>query len=174
MSNTLSYKIYHFFQILKDKSRLQCKCHGVSGACSIKTCWMTLPNFRTVGDAIMKKYLRAKMVVALRETRALIPYSLQIKRSKKRHKKPRRKELVYLQKSPNYCDYNKVTGSLGTVGRVCNRTSAGTDGCDILCCGRGYNTHQHTRYWQCNCTFEWCCKVNCKECHERFELYTCK
>jgi len=31
-------------------------------------------------------------------------------------------------------------GSLGTAGRECNRTSMGTGGCDIMCCGRGYDT----------------------------------
>ena len=34
----------------------ECKCHGVSGSCSLKTCWEKLPAFRDIGDALMKQY----------------------------------------------------------------------------------------------------------------------
>lgn len=101
-------------------------------------------------------------------------------------------EMVYLQSSPNYCERDISLGSLGTVGRFCNRTARGKmlqviflqllkiifvlgiDGCDLLCCGRGYNTHQINRTWQCRCKFQWCCHVQCDVCHERIEEYTCK
>lgn len=83
-------------------------------------------------------------------------------------------ELVYLQQSPNYCDRDPTLGSFGTVGRKCNRTTSGIEGCDLLCCGRGYNTHQFNRTWQCHCKFRWCCEVQCDICHERTEEYTCK
>lgn len=82
--------------------------------------------------------------------------------------------MVYLQASPNYCEKDHSLGSLGTDGRYCNRTTKGVDGCDLLCCGRGYNTHQIDRTWQCRCKFQWCCNVHCDVCHERFEEYTCK
>lgn len=110
--------------------------------------------------------------------------------------------MVYLQSSPNYCERDISLGSLGTVGRFCNRTARGKmhgkkfrlkffpqffllfllkiilvlgiDGCDLLCCGRGYNTHQINRTWQCRCKFQWCCHVQCDVCHERIEEYTCK
>ncbi|GLH00776.1 Protein Wnt-2 [Gryllus bimaculatus] len=87
---------------------------------------------------------------------------------------PRRSELVFLQESPNYCERDVAAGSLGTVGRACNRTIRGPGGCDLLCCGRGYNTHQLSRAWQCRCKFHWCCRVTCDTCHERVEQYTCK
>jgi wingless-type MMTV integration site family protein 7 len=41
---------------------------------------------------------------------------------------PRITELVYLEQSPNYCDRDFGTGSLGTYGRSCNRTSEGEFG----------------------------------------------
>lgn len=34
-------------------------------------------------------------------------------------------EMVYLQSSPNYCERDISLGSLGTVGRFCNRTARG-------------------------------------------------
>lgn len=114
------------------------------------------------------------MVLPYYATRNRIPTFLTLKRSKRAHAKPRRSDLVYLKKSPNYCDFNSSTGSLGTVGRKCNRTSSGTDGCDLMCCGRGYNTHQYTKIDQCHCKFHWCCYVQCNECSERTEEYACK
>lgn len=87
---------------------------------------------------------------------------------------PKRMEIVYLQLSPNYCEKDYSLGSLGTDGRTCNRTTREVDGCDLLCCGRGYNTHQINRTWQCRCKFQWCCNVQCDVCQERIEEYTCK
>lgn len=182
----------------------ECKCHGVSGSCTVKTCWKTLPTFSRVGNYLMQRYHKAKRVapyygphrpapgaplrplyLRLRTTR-LHPLPKAIGRGGSRRNpnalggpphSPRRakvRDLIYLQGSPNYCEPDPWKGSAGTLGRTCNRTSTGTDGCDIMCCGRGYNTHQYTRTWQCNCKFRWCCFVNCDTCSERTEEYTCK
>ncbi|XP_050414661.1 protein Wnt-7b isoform X2 [Patella vulgata] len=159
---------------VKDNMGTDCKCHGVSGSCTMKTCWTTLPPFREIGDSLKLRYKRSKIVVPYLGRRARTAVSLMLDRAKRRHRKPRRSHLVFLDKSPNYCDYDPKTGSLGTVGRKCNRTTRDTDGCDLMCCGRGYNTHQFTRTWQCNCKFHWCCYVNCNKCSERTEEYTCK
>ncbi len=154
--------------------RTECKCHGVSGSCTMKTCWTTLPRFRDVGDRLFKKYRRAQLVEPIRTGRAGQALFLTVKRSKRAHRKPRRRDLVYLDTSPNYCEYDPVAGSLGTQGRRCSLNSKDTDSCDLMCCGRGYNTHQSLRTWQCNCKFHWCCHVTCHTCSERSEEYTCK
>jgi wingless-type MMTV integration site family, member 1 len=36
--------------------REECKCHGMSGSCSVKTCWMRLPNFRIIGDSLKDRF----------------------------------------------------------------------------------------------------------------------
>lgn len=56
--------MYVFFkpQVVKSLLRTDCKCHGVSGSCAMKTCWKSLPPFRVVGDVLMKKYNRARFV----------------------------------------------------------------------------------------------------------------
>ncbi|KAK3601604.1 hypothetical protein CHS0354_027852 [Potamilus streckersoni] len=160
---------------VKDNMGTECKCHGVSGSCTMKTCWTRLPPFRKIGEHLLNKYNSAKLVKPwISGDRLQRPKYLIIKKSKRPNRKPRRSDLVYLERSPLYCDYDPETGSLGTVGRKCNRTSTGNDGCDLMCCGRGYNTHQYTRTWQCNCRFHWCCYVNCNNCSERREEYTCK
>ncbi|XP_026477448.1 protein Wnt-7b [Ctenocephalides felis] len=174
---------------VKDNLRTECKCHGVSGSCTMKTCWRSLPTFRNVGNYLMKKYYRARLVVAIygikQQTRISNLFnkddglSLIIKRAKSnglvgKQIFPKINDFVYLQASPNYCEADLTTGSLGTRGRTCNRTGTGSDGCDIMCCGRGYNTHQNIRSWQCECEFHWCCYVNCRTCTEVKNKYTCK
>ncbi|XP_052252058.1 protein Wnt-7b-like isoform X1 [Dreissena polymorpha] len=159
---------------VKDNMGTECRCHGTSGSCTLKTCWRKLPPFRKIGDYLFEQYKSAKVVVPWLGGRLRRPKKLLLKKSKQQNRKPRRRDLVFLDKSPNYCEYNIRTGSLGTVGRNCNKTSNENDGCDLMCCGRGYNTHQYTRTWQCNCTFHWCCNVNCKNCTEKRLEYTCK
>ncbi|CAB0031933.1 unnamed protein product [Trichogramma brassicae] len=52
-------------KIVKSLLQTECKCHGVSGSCTVRTCWRTLPTFRQIGDALMKKYYRARPVIAI-------------------------------------------------------------------------------------------------------------
>ncbi|MPC72093.1 Protein Wnt-7b [Portunus trituberculatus] len=153
--------------------RTQCKCHGVSGSCTVKTCWKTLPPFTLVGKHLFHKYKKAKSVT-VHKSRRRSSLHLRLMRAKRRGRRPRKSHLVYLEKSPNYCQMNPAVGSLGTAGRSCNRTSSGSGGCNLLCCGRGYNTHQYTRTWHCNCKFYWCCYVQCNTCMEDAEEHTCK
>lgn len=184
--------------------RTECKCHGVSGSCAMRTCWKNLPSFHTVGNIMMRKYRKAKMVQAIPAVgkdngslqlvlkRCVPPndtFRIKIdnmtcfvyffRRGKQQHtgvnsQKPKRMEMIYLHPSPNYCERDMSTGILGTIGRQCNRSSTSMDKCDLLCCGRGYNTHNIVKSWQCNCKFKWCCTVSCDICTERIEEYTCK
>lgn len=67
-----------------------------------------------------------------------------------------------------------LLGSLGTAGRVCNLTSRGMDSCEVMCCGRGYDTSHVTRMTKCECKFHWCCAVRCQDCLEALDVHTCK
>lgn len=148
------------------KMRLTCKCHGVSGSCSLVTCWKQLAPFREVGDHLKEKYDSATEVKLNRRGK------LQV-----RHRKfnvPTLEDLVYLHESPDYCVYNETLGSLGTTGRRCNKTSSSTDGCGLMCCGRGYNSHKLKLRERCKCKFHWCCYVECKTCVSVIDAQTCK
>merc|ERR1711915_53569 len=79
-----------------------------------------------------------------------------------------------LHSSPDYCHQNHTIGSLGTRGRVCNVESRGMDGCDLMCCGRGYNTVNTRVKERCKCKFHWCCYVECKTCTKSVQLTVCK
>ncbi|XP_016097742.1 protein Wnt-7b isoform X2 [Sinocyclocheilus grahami] len=160
-------------KVLGERMKLECKCHGVSGSCTTKTCWTTLPKFREIGYVLKDKYNKAVHVEVVRASRLRQPTFLKVKKTHG-YQKPLETDLVYIERSPNYCEEDAKTGSVGTQGRLCNRTSPLTDGCDLMCCGRGYNTHQYTKVWQCNCKFQWCCFVKCNTCSERTEVFTCK
>ncbi|RWS28926.1 Protein Wnt-7b-like protein [Leptotrombidium deliense] len=154
-------------QAVKNSLETTCKCHGVSGSCTTKTCWKSLPHFNQLGDYLMKRYLNAKKVT-------LFDRIEKQRKSDEFQSQNKPRDLIYIENSPNYCEANYALGSYGTVSRACNRSSIGSDSCDLMCCGRGYNTHHYTRTWQCHCKFMWCCHVSCKICNEKVEAYTCK
>ncbi|XP_038628749.1 protein Wnt-5a [Tachyglossus aculeatus] len=143
-----------------------CKCHGVSGSCSLKTCWLQLADFRKVGDALKEKYDSAA-AMKLNSRGKLVQVN-------SRFNTPTTQDLVYIDPSPDYCVRNESTGSLGTQGRLCNKTSEGMDGCELMCCGRGYDQFKTVQTERCHCKFHWCCYVKCKKCTEIVDQFVCK
>ncbi|RXG54675.1 Protein Wnt-4 [Armadillidium vulgare] len=153
---------------LRSQMEIMCKCHGVSGSCSMRVCWRRMRDFRKVGDALRSRFEGASYVklVTRRKKKKLRP-------KRKGVKKPTRRDLVYLESSPDYCNRDESLGVLGTEGRLCNKTSWGMDGCRLLCCGRGYHTMLRTVQKKCNCRFIWCCKVECDLCEVQQEEHYC-
>uniref|UniRef100_A0A8C4R8Y7 Protein Wnt n=1 Tax=Eptatretus burgeri TaxID=7764 RepID=A0A8C4R8Y7_EPTBU len=124
-------------------ANVTCKCHGVSGSCSLKTCWLQLADFRSVGTQLKERYDLAKVVRVTRKSR-LEPRNRKLGT-------PTPTDLVHLESSPDYCARNGSSGSLGTIGRECDKRSAGMDGCQLMCCGRGYDHFKVTVTQRCNC-----------------------
>lgn len=54
--------IHDILQVVSSMMRLQCRCHGVSGSCEVKTCWRTMPSFNEIGDTLKDKYRQAVQV----------------------------------------------------------------------------------------------------------------
>lgn len=156
-------------QAILTHMRVECKCHGVSGSCEVKTCWRAVPPFRQVGHALKEKFDGATEVEPRRvgSSRALVPRNAQFK--------PHTDEdLVYLEPSPDFCEQDIRSGVLGTRGRTCNKTSKAIDGCELLCCGRGFHTAQVELSERCGCRFHWCCFVKCRQCQRLVEMHTCR
>lgn len=126
-----------------------------------------MPNFEKIGDYLKARYANAVQVVYNRRKR-------RIRRKEQKRIKITRDTLVYIDRSPNYCNPNPTLGILGTSGRVCNKTSLGGDRCDMLCCGGGYNTQEVREVKRCNCKFVWCCRVTCEKCPLIYDRHTCK
>lgn len=112
---------------------LECTCHGVSGACNLKTCRNSLPSFYRVGDYLQQQYHGAIFVTLDQVRNLLTPRNVGVKEHTP-------KDLVYLEESPDYCEVNVKEGTLGVAGRRCNKTSPGPDGCSVMCCGMGHRS----------------------------------
>lgn len=154
-------------QAVKQFMRMECKCHGLSGSCTTKTCWMKLPPFSEVGARLKEHFDGATKVIARNDGHSFMPDDATIKL-------PTKRDLVYTEDSDDFCEPNAKTGSLGTHGRECNITSSGVDGCSLMCCKRGQTHSQMEVKRNCNCSFKWCCEVTCSTCIDIQDVYTCK
>lgn len=160
--------------------RRACKCHGVSGSCSIQTCWMQLADFREVGNYLKGKYEHAKKLEmdkrpvrdgnsadnrgAIAQTFRSIP----------------RTELIYLEDSPDYCVKNQSLEFHGTEGRECLKGDKSMSqwerkSCRRLCyeCGLRVTEKRIDVVSSCNCKFHWCCTVKCDRCTQVVTKYYC-
>lgn len=144
----------------------ECKCHGLSGSCAVKTCWQKMPHFRDVGDRLKARFNGAIKVLISNKGDRLIKEGETIKPQTEL-------DLVYNTDSPDFCKADHYLGSFGTAGRQCNDTSMGVGGCKLLCCGRGAQMKKMVTTENCKCHFLWCCRVKCKKCHREMEVHTC-
>ncbi|KAK3858120.1 hypothetical protein Pcinc_035667 [Petrolisthes cinctipes] len=144
-----------------------CKCHGLTGSCTHKTCWQRLAPFTKVASHLTHKFSSAVKVLPSNDGGTIIPAG-------QRNRSPRKLDLVYLEDSPDFCSANKRTGSLGTQGRLCNMTSASLDNCATLCCDRGYTQTVHLVRESCRCRFRYCCEVTCDTCQTRRTVSHCR
>lgn len=86
---------------------LECKCHGVSGSCSVRTCWLAMADFRRTGDHLRRKYNGAVQV-------AVNQYGTGFTAAHTHFKLPGKYDLVYLEDSPDYCVRDQESGGRPT------------------------------------------------------------
>ncbi|XP_061541926.1 protein Wnt-8a-like [Phycodurus eques] len=165
---------------IKATMRRACKCHGVSGSCSIQTCWMQLADFREVGTYLKIKHSQArKLEVDKRPMRA---GNSADNRGAIKHafRNIPQTELIFFEESPDYCVKNQSLGFKGSEGRECLKGDKSLPqwerkSCRRLCYECGLRVlEKHTEVVSsCNCKFHWCCTVKCDKCTEVVTKYYC-
>ncbi|XP_046450778.1 protein Wnt-11b-2-like isoform X1 [Daphnia pulex] len=184
-------------KVAEQSLQTQCKCHGVSGSCQIKTCWRSLPPVGEIASRMKTLYGLAVEVTPRRPNdmrrRSAVASGRLAMLTAIQHHHPQappnlmastavrdggfnEQDLIYITKSPDFCRPDKQSGSLGTAGRMCNATHESSSGsCASLCCGRGYITVIREQVERCNCKYIWCCtQVRCKTCRRQVEMHMCK
>lgn len=154
---------------------------GVSGSCSMQTCWRKLSGFNTTAAALRVKYHQAVRKIS---------FAKSSRRAANRERRerlvtigtgfngrsfpgmgisetlqdPNFEQLFYLEQSPTFCAVTK--------GRQC----LSPDNCSALCCGRGYTTRVIKSVEKCRCRFTngRCCNVICDYCEKYEDRYYCK
>lgn len=156
-------------QAVRNSLRKHCRCHGLSGSCSLQTCWLSLNAFPEIANDIRKKFNNAiKLTVDNYGDFNLNSIN--------------EETLVYMLDSPDYCKENIIPGWMGTRGRQCSR-SKGDDvssnerkSCKNICrnCGLKVRKEQKIRKRRCNCKFNWCCDVKCDICTDIVDAFFCE
>ena len=162
--------------------KLACRCHGLSGSCSVQTCWSELPSVFEVGDTIKELYDRAIKVELYFPTNggpAVMHYYDEEQGS---YLIPSTAEMVYTKDTPRYCAANNNF----THDRLCMPSSALSGDafyntamdefyppCETFCCNGKYKAYYKTEVTSCNCTFVWCCEVVCQTCVNNVTEYKC-
>ncbi|XP_061677507.1 protein Wnt-2 isoform X2 [Syngnathoides biaculeatus] len=88
---------------------LECKCHGVSGSCSVRTCWLAMADFRRTGDELRGMYERAVHVAVNHYGAALTALTA----AAGRRAAPGKNQLVYSDRSPDFCTRDHDAGRSG-------------------------------------------------------------
>ncbi|EDS27052.1 WNT4 [Culex quinquefasciatus] len=134
----------------------RCKCHGVSGSCSLKTCWRKLGDFNATAAILRTKYHHAirKIPINNKTSRRAAPKEL-------RDRDTTYDQLYYFETSPTFCSVTR--------GRRCVHP----DNCATLCCGRGYTTKVIKTIEKCRCRFTngRCCQIVCDYCDKYEDRY---
>ncbi|GFG31488.1 hypothetical protein Cfor_02420 [Coptotermes formosanus] len=130
-----------------------CKCHGVSGSCTTKTCWKRLKPFKETVEILKGSYHKAQLKV----------YKNRASRQGSSKGQMSRNTLVYTDSSPDFCPTTR--------GRRC----LDSDNCGVLCCSRGYISRSVEETEHCDC--HWVSKhykLSCRRCTFMKEIYACK
>lgn len=162
--------MFTHLQVVGANSEIRCKCHGMSGSCEMKTCWKAVPEFRRVGAVLKERFNQAVLV----DQSQLGNEAGSSSKGRQFARKIRDTDLVFYERSPNFCEERPDVDYPGITGRRCNKTGDEMDNCQSLCCGRGYNVVRQKRTERCHCRFHWCCSVVCNNCTVEQWVTVCK
>ncbi|XP_043210914.1 protein Wnt-8b-like [Amphibalanus amphitrite] len=163
-------------ELVRRSTRRLCKCHGVSGSCSMETCWTQIADFTITAERVRRRYRKAKRLTLGSDGNDVSPTA------SVSFEGVRVTDLTYMDDSPDFCRTVAPNGDIGTRGRECSRatgpgvTHAERRSCKNLCrrCGRRVKRQVTEVKTSCNCKFHWCCQVTCDTCTQKSYKYTCR
>ena len=162
-------------QAVENNMKRSCRCHGFSGSCAVRTCWMELPSIYEIGDFLGRKFEQA-LHVSVDIPRNGGPAAIRHCDSTSVCSTPPTTELVYIDESSDYCKLKENY----TEGRYCvpraNMTSTVSDlpECESFCCNQTeFHLTERAVSYVCDCTFVWCCSVVCNTCSKNITEYQC-
>lgn len=160
----------------------KCSCHGMSGSCSIKTCWEELPQIRHVSALLKSIYNNDRSHVKTLLHEGLRKKLLTIDS----RMVPSKNALVYVDDSPDYCEYMHERNCSKSIPMHYEQENYPeyekehraklVKSCDNLCTECGYKVWQRQikiLNTECECVFHWCCHVNCTVCMVDQTLHSC-
>lgn len=103
LTGCLSLTCFPTTQAVRRFLKLECKCHGVSGSCTLRTCWRALSDFRRTGDYLRRRYDGAVQVTATQD-------GANFTAARQGYRRATRTDLVYFDNSPDYCVLDKAAG----------------------------------------------------------------
>lgn len=133
----------------------------------IQTCWMKMVPIHETSLKLKIRYDQAFRVIPRNDGQGFGTDNDMVE-------EPSKNDLVFSEASPNFCIFNPKIGVFGTRGRRCDNTM---DGCQILCCDRGFKENLIEMKNNCKCKFKWLqnsAHVACEFCIEKKSVQTCK
>lgn len=170
--------------VAKNSAKVTCKCHGVSGTCSTKTCNNKIDKFGTVAKNLVNSYKHAKRVRLNPRT-----HQLEDRKNKRRVYVTARGEimnvsadrneivrLVYTRRPTDWCKLDDK-GRYFNAGRTCRDDVSESEetSCEKLCCGHGHYQNIRTVKRKCHCKLgdSWE-KLVCDTCEEEIRETLCR
>lgn len=155
-------------KVVRLSFKRECKCHGVTGGCNLKTCWRQLQPLALLGSKLKLKYRSALQVV-------FVDSKLREATNSELRSDKMDKKLVFLEDSPDFCEQNDILGYPGMLGRTCSSDDVTTKRCRSMCniCKMKPITVEKRKEFDCRCQFVWCCSVQCETCTRIYSETTC-
>ena len=139
---------------LRQATQQKCRCHGQSGACSLKTCWSESPQPEVIAQELKKEYEQAVQVATDQneatpmkkiplELALLTPFFTE--------------RLLFTRTQRDFCSTTK--------GRSCqlNGDLTSESHCRNMCCGRGHLSKSFDTVEPGKCSFEWPSTIKCEQ-----------
>ncbi len=148
-----------------------CSCHGLSTGCTLKFCEKVLPKLEEIPAILKQLYNTAYRVRSSSNGDNFLVHNAE---SSPGHIIGSQ-DIIYFDKSPDFCYRDISTGLGGVKGHECDAhgTTGELDSCSNSCCGRGYEVDTRIVEYEC-VKFVWCCEVKYDTCQYREQVYQCK